>query len=50
MTANEIREKIDQLEDWINWELYADFVRWDKLGEARRQISILQKQLKALEG
>lgn len=50
MTANEIKEKIQALENWMEWEQYADFINWAKYYEAKHEVEQLQAELEKIGG
>ena len=49
MNANEIREKIERLERWMNWEQYADFMDWNAYYKAQAEVRELKRRLAELE-
>lgn len=49
MSANEIKEKIERLENWMDWEQYADFMDWNAYYKAKAEVRELKRQLAELE-
>lgn len=49
MNANEIREKIERLERWMNWEQYADLMDWNAYYKAQAEVRELKRRLAELE-
>ena len=49
MSANEIKEKIERLENWMYWEQFADFMNWSEYYKAKAEVRELKRQLAELE-